>query len=55
MNDYYDKEEIDCTHCGHRWILLSDKEITDDLFHKWLIKIYFQHKDLTGGLNEKEN
>lgn len=47
MNDYYDREQIHCTGCGHTWVLMSDKEITDELHELWVIKVNWQHIQIT--------
>jgi len=59
MNKPYDKEQINCTGCGHRWILISDIEISDMIHELWLIRVWQQHVDINmfpkGDYNEEEN
>ena len=43
-----DRKEIYCTGCGHRWILIYDKEITQELYLIWAEKVWTQHQIISG-------
>ncbi len=59
MMDSYEREQIHCVGCGHIWILISDKEITDYIHKLWLIKVWEQHKYINifpeGDFNEEKS
>lgn len=44
MDNWYDKEEIYCVKCNHRWVLMSDKNITDEQHYNWIKKVKKLHK-----------
>ncbi len=52
METHFDIEEFFCLHCGHRWVLLSDEEITDEQHNKWLEEALKEHelKEMEGEL-----
>lgn len=52
MKNWYDIERIICLNCGHRWILRSDKLITDEQYYDWLDKVIRQHDEVN---NRKED
>ncbi len=51
----YYREEAYCKHCGHRWILLSNKPIDDKLYKAWIYYILNQHFLIQLENNKKEN
>ncbi len=59
MNESYDRKQITCTGCGHTWILLSDKDITNMIHKLWLLKVWQQHVYINmfpkGDFNEEKN
>jgi hypothetical protein len=58
MKKWYNKEQFTCSKCGHRWILISDKEIINPIHKAWLLKSLLQHAYIKlfpeGGFNEKK-
>ena len=44
MEEWYDKEQIICVVCRHKWILLSNQEITDLQHNIWINYVISQHK-----------
>ncbi len=45
-NKYFDKETYACLDCRHRWILASDKPITDEQHNKWIREAVRQHNEI---------
>jgi len=48
MNDNYDEKQVSlfCPVCKHKWILTSDKQITQALFDKWYSYAIKQHEEI---------
>ena len=46
MTDWYDKEQIYCIHCKHKWILVSNKQITDEQHYSWVENVWKQHAEI---------
>jgi len=46
MKDWFDQEKIECIICGHRWILISNKKITDKQHYNWVKKSLIQHEKI---------
>ena len=40
----YDKEELICPTCKHRWVFVSSKEITDFQHNIWIGYVKSQHE-----------
>jgi hypothetical protein len=43
MKDWFDKESLICMNCGHVWLLVSNKLITDEQHYNWMDKVKEQH------------
>jgi len=53
-NNYYDREEIYCPTCNFRWILVSDREITDYQHNVWIQYVYSLHETMENKKEELE-
>lgn len=49
MDNYLDKIAIQCKDCGHMWILVYDKWLTNDEYVYWLEKCLEEHHIIEGG------
>ena len=49
---YFDKEMYACLDCKHKWILGSDKRITNEQHYKWLAEAIAEHEAIQ---HEEEN
>lgn len=45
MQNWADKEYLYCIYCGHRWILVSDRIITDKQHKEWVEKFWREHDE----------
>ena len=45
MKDWEDREQLVCVSCGHKWILISNKMITQEQHNIW-IKVAMEHHRL---------
>lgn len=52
-NEGYDQQRVECLVCKHRWILISDKKITDDQFDTWVKQVAIQHEEIRKELEDK--
>ena len=52
MKDWFDREQLVCFGCKHRWILVSNKKITQDQHELWIKNFWKQHAQIK---KEKEN
>lgn len=46
MKDWFDKEQVWCLSCKHKWILTSDKQITQNQHNIWFKYGTKQHKEI---------
>jgi len=46
MSKYFDKEHFYCLTCGHKWILASDKVITDEQHWEWIREAIKEHNEI---------
>ncbi len=44
MKNWFDKQQLWCPSCGHRWILISNKEITNIEHNIWIKAVLEHHK-----------
>ena len=44
MENWFDKEQIWCIACKHRWILISNKQITQEQHDIWVRAVMEHHK-----------
>lgn len=51
MKDWFDREQIWCIACRHRWTLESDKEITNKQHQIWIKAVMKHHEQIK---NERE-
>ena len=49
---YFDKEMYTCLNCGHKWILASDKFITDEQHRIWIQEAIKQHNEIQKRKNQ---
>ena len=52
MKDWFDKVQINCIVCKHRWILVSNKTITDMQQKIWMRAVLEHHAQIE---KEKED
>ena len=43
LDNYEDNESLTCINCGHSWILVSNKKITQEQHELWVNKFWEQH------------
>ena len=46
MKNWFDKEQLYCINCKHRWILISNKEITDEQHNIWVRTVLKHHEQI---------
>lgn len=53
MENWFDKEQLYCIACKHRWILISNKEITDEQHKIWIKAVMEHHEQIKKQKDEK--
>jgi len=46
MKDWFDREQIWCIPCGHRWVLVSNKAITQQEHEIWVKAVMKHHEQI---------
>ena len=46
MDDWFEKEQLKCPFCKHRWVLVSNKAVTDEQHNIWYEHVIKQHKEI---------
>ena len=50
---WLDKQKYGCLFCGHKWIIKSDKMITDKQHILWIKETLKEHRALCKGVNDE--
>lgn len=46
MKEWFADEKAECLICNHRWILRSDKLITDEQYYDWFDNVCKEHEEI---------
>ena len=46
MENWFDKQQLYCMYCRHLWVLISDKQITQQQHLSWVKKAMEQHEKI---------
>lgn len=46
MKDWFDTQQLVCVICRHRWVLVSDKQITQQQHQVWIRKVMEHHEKI---------
>ena len=55
MENWFDREQVYCLNCGHRWILISNKNITKEQHDIWIKAVFLHHQKIQEERNGTNN